>query len=120
MDQNGSGAEKPLQVENISQLIAEILEIDHFILGDKKDDFLIRFRGFQGEVNPSIRRSPPSPELITDIPSSHSLVPLGRGSGRGNPQENHLTSGTIQSAHQLPVILDNICQHSFCWHLDGL
>ncbi|HDD62017.1 MAG TPA: site-2 protease family protein [Chloroflexi bacterium] len=45
MDQNGSGAEKPLQVENISQLIAEILEIDHFILGDKKDDFLIRFRG---------------------------------------------------------------------------
>ena len=45
MDQNGSEVEKPLQVENISQLIAEILEIDHFILGDKKDDFLIRFRG---------------------------------------------------------------------------
>ena len=45
MDQNGSEAEKPLQAEILSQLIAEILEIDHYILGDKKDDFLIRFRG---------------------------------------------------------------------------
>jgi len=45
MNQNGSETEKSFKVDVFSHLVAEILEIDHFILGDKKDDFLIRFRG---------------------------------------------------------------------------
>jgi len=72
MDQNGSGAEKPLQAEILSQLIAEILEIDHYILGDKKDDFLIRFRG---------KLTRPSEEAhlhLSSLLESHHITPWFR------------------------------------------
>lgn len=40
-----SEAENPSRVEYLSKLVADILKIDHFIIGEKKDEYLIRFTG---------------------------------------------------------------------------
>ncbi len=45
MNQIESEAKNPFKTEIVTHLVEEILEIDHYILGDTKDDFLIRFIG---------------------------------------------------------------------------
>ncbi len=45
MDQFESEIVHPLKAEIFTDLVAEILEIDHYILGGSKDDFIIRFTG---------------------------------------------------------------------------
>jgi len=45
MNPNQSEAGNPNQVETFTHLVEDILEIDHYIIGTTKDDFLVRFLG---------------------------------------------------------------------------
>jgi Zn-dependent protease with chaperone function len=45
MNQIESEIKNPIKAEIFNHLVAEILEIDHFVLGANKDDYLIRFVG---------------------------------------------------------------------------
>jgi len=75
MNLNVSDTENPTQVEVLNNLVGEVLQIDHYMIGNSKENFLIRFIG---------QLKLPSEEahnLLSTSLNSNKITPWFRSSG---------------------------------------
>jgi len=72
MTQSESKVEYPFKAEFLNHLVEEILDIDHYILGENKDDYLIRF------VGKLKRPSEDAHDYLSNVLTSHKITPWFR------------------------------------------